>query len=153
MTKRHNKVKKILLTISLIITFLFISVSVFLAIIYNKYDLDIDKLTSVNNGIKVYSSNMNNNTLYNTNRSIVEIETLPEYVLDAFIDTEDKRFYSHNGYDLKRIVKASIVNLTTGSKSQGASTIRQLLIKNALLTNEKTFSRKIKEIILSIKME
>lgn len=153
MTNKTSKAKKTLLILCLIITFLFLSVSIVFTIIYNKYDLDVDKLTSVNNGIKVYSASMNNNTLYNTNRSIVEIETLPEYVLDAFIDTEDKRFYSHNGYDLKRIVKASLVNLTTGSKSQGASTISQQLIKNALLTNEKTYSRKLQEIILSIKME
>lgn len=153
MSKQRSKTKKVILIICLLITFLFLSVSIFLAIIYNKYDLDIDKLTSVNNGIKVYSATMNSNTLHNTNRSIVEIDTLPDYVLDAFIDTEDKRFYSHNGYDLKRIVKASLVNLTTGSKSQGASTISQQLIKNALLTNEKSYSRKIQEVILSIKME
>ncbi|MFQ6752679.1 MAG: transglycosylase domain-containing protein [Clostridia bacterium] len=120
---------------------------------YNKYDLDTIRLTSVNNGIQVYSSSGVDSTLYNTDRSIIKIDTLPDYVLDAFISTEDKHFYSHKGYDLGRILKASIINLSTRSKSQGASTISQQLIKNALLTNEKTYSRKIKEIILSIKME
>ncbi len=131
----------------------FLCIVAFITIIYNKYDLDIDRLTSVNNGIQVYSSNGADSTLYNTDRSIVKINTLPDYVLDAFVSTEDKRFYSHNGYDVGRIVKASIVNLSTRSKTQGASTISQQLIKNALLSNEKTYSRKIKEIILSIKME
>ena len=98
---------------------------------YNKYDLDIGKLTSVNNGIKVYSANGNDNTLYNTNRSIVEIETLPKHVINAFVSTEDKRFYTHKGYDLKRIIKSSLVNLKNQSKTQGASTISQQLIKNA----------------------
>lgn len=138
---------------SILVTFLFLSLVGVVTILYNKYTLDINKLTSVNNGIKVYSATGIDNTLYNTNRSIVEIETLPKYVKDAFIAIEDKRFYSHNGYDLKRIIKSSMVNFTNKSKSQGASTISQQLVKNALLTNEKTYSRKIKEIVLSIKME
>jgi len=121
--------------------------------LYNKYQLDINELTSLNNGIKVYSSNGEDTTLYNSNRSIVEIETLPDYVVQAFVDVEDKRFYEHKGFDLKRIAKAGFVNFTTQSKSQGASTISQQLIKNALLSNEKTYSRKIKEIMLAIKLE
>ena len=139
--------------ISILICLIFLSGLITVSVIYNKYDLDINRLTSTNNGVKVYSANGKDSTLYNTNRSIIEIETLPKYVLDAFIDTEDKRFYSHNGYDLKRILKAGLVNMVNGSKSQGASTISQQLIKNTLLTNEKTYSRKIKELVLSIKME
>lgn len=150
---KHKKSMKILLIIAIIISFLFLAFAITVSIIYNKYDLDINKLTNLNNGVKVYSSTGMDNTLYNTNRSIVEIESLPEYVKDAFIDIEDKRFYSHNGYDLKRIIKAGMVNLMNQSKSQGASTISQQLIKNALLSNEKTYSRKIQEIVLSIKME
>lgn len=153
MTKKSSKLKKILLSLSILVSVLFVSIVGFITILWNKYDLDVDKLTSLNNGVKVYSATGNDNTLYNTNRSIVDIDELPEYVKDAFIAIEDKNFYSHNGYDIKRIIKSSFVNLTTQSKSQGASTISQQLIKNALLTNEKTYSRKVKEIILSIKME
>ena len=119
----------------------------------SKYKLDVNKLTSFNNGIKVYSSNGEDNTLYNSNRSIIEIETLPDHVVNAFISVEDKRFYQHNGYDVKRIIKSAMVNFASKSKSQGASTISQQLIKNALLSNEKTYSRKIEELVLSIKME
>ncbi len=153
MVKKSNKLKKVLLILSVMIIFIFLAMAITTVYFYNKYKLDINKLTSLNNGIKVYSASGIDNTLYNTNRSIVEIETLPEYVKNAFIDIEDKRFYSHNGYDLKRILKSGFINLTTNSKSQGASTISQQLIKNALLSNEKTYSRKLKEIILSIKME
>lgn len=153
MTKKSNKLKKFFLIISIMISVLFLSLVCFVTIIYNKYELDIDKLTSLNNGIKVYSSTGNDSTLYNTNRSIVDIDELPEYVKEAFVAIEDKNFYSHNGYDIKRIIKSCLVNLSTQSKSQGASTISQQLIKNALLSNEKTYSRKIQEIILSIKME
>ena len=150
---KKSQLKKALLIISIFIIILFLSCIAFVTIVYNKYDLDINKLTSLNNGVRVYSASGQDNTLYNTNRSIITIDSLPEYVKNAFIDTEDKRFYSHNGYDIKRIIKASFVNMTTNSKSQGASTISQQLIKNALLSNEKTYSRKVKEIVLSIKME
>ena len=153
MNKKTSKFKKVLLVLSIMTSVLFVSIIGIVSIIYNRYELDVDKLTSLNNGIKVYSATGNDTTLYNTNRSIVDIDELPKYVKDAFISIEDKNFYSHNGYDLKRIIKSSLVNLSTGSKSQGASTISQQLIKNALLSNEKTYSRKIKEIVLSIKME
>lgn len=148
-----SKFKKILLVPCIFVVLSFLTFFISVTVIYNKYDLNKTKLTSVNNGIKVYSATGEDSTLYNTNRSIIELENLPNYVKHAFIDTEDKRFYSHNGYDLKRIIKAGIVNITSQSKSQGASTISQQLVKNALLSNEKTMSRKIKEIVLSIKME
>ena len=153
MNKKTSKFKRVLLILSVLISVIFVSLFFVITYIYNKYDLDTTRLTSLNNGIRVYSAGGLDNTLYNTNRSIVDIETLPEYVKNAFIDIEDKRFYSHNGFDIKRILKSAFVNITTQSKSQGASTISQQLIKNALLTNEKTYSRKIKEIILAIKME
>ena len=136
-----------------LITFLFLSFTILVIIIYNKYDLNTQKLTSLNNGIKVYSASGGDNTMYNTNRSIVQIETLPNHVKDAFISIEDKRFYEHNGYDIMRIIKSLMVNFSNKSKSQGASTISQQLVKNALLSNEKTYSRKVEEIVLSIKME
>lgn len=153
MNVKAKKFKKFLLVLAVLVCLMFFSCLGLFLLGYSKYDLNINKLTSLNNGIKVYSASGEDNTLYNTNRSIVEIETLPDYVKNAFIDTEDKRFYEHNGFDIKRILKSSYVNFTTKSKSQGASTISQQLIKNALLSNEKTYSRKFKEIILSIKME
>ncbi len=110
-------------------------------------------LTQVNNGIKVYSATGTDSTMYNTSRSIVSIDDLPEYVVNAFVDTEDKRFFRHNGYDIKRIFKAGIINIKSGSKAQGASTISQQLIKNALLNNKKSYSRKIEEVVLAMKME
>lgn len=153
MSKKAGRLKRLGLIIAIMICMLFFAFMIFLGIVFAKYDLDENKLTSFNNGIRVYSSGGEDNTLYNSNRSIIEIETLPDYVLNAFISVEDKRFYQHKGYDLKRIVKSALVNASTKSKSQGASTISQQLIKNALLSNEKTYSRKLEELVLSIKME
>lgn len=151
--KPKNKFKYFVLITAILVVVILTSFFVTFGILYNKYQLNINKLTSLNNGIKVYSYSGEDTTLYNTNRSIIEIETLPDYVVQAFVDVEDKRFYKHNGYDLKRILKAGVVNVKNGSKSQGASTITQQLIKNALLNNNKTYSRKIQEIILAIKLE
>lgn len=153
MTNTKSKIKKGFALFFLIIGLIFIMLFSLFIIFYNKTKLDTAKLTSVNNGVVIYSSKGENNSINNTNRSLVDIDELPEHVTKAFIDAEDKRFYSHNGYDVKRIVKASFVNLTSNSKSQGASTISQQLIKNALLSNEKTFKRKAKEIVLAMKLE
>ena len=143
------KTKRIILIASLIVCFLFISITAILGIAFGQIKLDKAKLTSFNNGIVIESANDSTPTLHNTTRTITSLANLPEYVKDAFIAVEDKNFYTHNGYDFKRILKSLIVNIVSNSKSQGASTISQQLIKNALLTNEKTYSRKFKELILS----
>lgn len=150
--KNKSKIKKFVVYFCFAVVFILLLSFICFVILYNKYDLDKSKLQSINNGVIIYDSNRIS-SLQNTNRSITDIDELPTYVVDAFVTTEDKRFYNHSGYDLKRMIKAGLVNLKTNSKTQGASTISQQLIKNALLTNEKTFSRKIKEIILAIKLE
>ena len=75
----------------------------------------------------------------------VTVQELPEKVKFAFIDTEDKRFYSHHGFDYLRIGKAVFENLKSRSFKQGASTISQQLIKNTHLSHEKTLKRKLQE--------
>lgn len=92
------------------------------------------------------------------NRSLISLTDLPEYVIKATLSAEDKNFYHHFGVDLIGIVRASLNNLRCSIYSvpcslQGGSTITQQLIKNTLLTPEKTFTRKIKELILSFETE
>ncbi len=82
------------------------------------------------------------------NRTLVKLENLPPYLKQATIAIEDKNFYKHSGVDFAAIARAIRSNLNTGS-TQGASTITQQLVKNSLLSPEKTYSRKIKEIFLS----
>jgi len=88
----------------------------------------------------------------NENRIPVQIDQLPEHLLQATVAIEDKKFYSHHGLDITGLIRASFNNFSSGSL-QGGSTITQQLVKNALLTNEKTFSRKIKEAVLAIMTE
>ena len=78
---------------------------------------------------------------------------IPPLVKQAFISAEDKNFYSHNGIDPEGIVRAAIVLMQGNKHVQGASTITQQVAKNFLLTNERSFARKIKEALLSLRIE
>lgn len=88
----------------------------------------------------------------NERRTIIPLEEIPLYMRQATIAIEDKNFYSHGGLAYKSIVRAAFTNLFTGS-TQGASTITQQFIKNAVLTNERKLSRKVKEAVLTIEIE
>ena len=83
----------------------------------------------------------------------VSVSELNDYTLNAFVSTEDKRFYRHHGLDLKRIGSALIKNIFSGSYKEGASTITQQLVKNTFLTNKKTLKRKVNEMFLTLKVE
>lgn len=86
------------------------------------------------------------------NRTLVPLSQIPIHVRLATLAAEDAEFYNHPGFSIKGIIRAILEDLETGSL-QGGSTITQQLVKNVLLTPEKTFIRKIKEIILSVEVE
>jgi penicillin-binding protein 1A len=85
-------------------------------------------------------------------RVFIPVESVPDRVIDAFLSAEDKNFYSHPGIDPIGIARAALANLS-GDKLQGASTITQQVAKNFLLTNERSYTRKIREAILSFRIE
>ncbi len=82
-----------------------------------------------------------------------ELNNLPDLLVEGTVAVEDKRFYQHHGYDPIRIMKALYKNLVSQDIVEGASTITQQTIKNLYLTQEKTYSRKIKELFLSVEAE
>lgn len=86
-------------------------------------------------------------------RTIVPLNEISDYAKKATISIEDSNFYKHGGIDPTAIARSIFVDVLSGSKKQGGSTITQQLIKNTLLNNDKSFSRKIKEVILSVKLE
>jgi len=89
-------------------------------------------------------------------RLFVPVEAIPPRLIHAFISAEDKAFYNHFGIDLRALARAivtNIVNYGKGRRPVGASTITQQVTKNFLLTNEVSIDRKIKEAILSLRME
>lgn len=87
------------------------------------------------------------------NRILVELNELPSYLIQATIATEDKNFFKHPGIDIQAVGRAIMANLKKHPQDnnlEGASTITQQLIKNSLLTPEKTYTRKLKEMILAL---
>ena len=93
---------------------------------------------------------------YTQERIFVPIDRIPKKLINAFISAEDKNFYNHFGIDVLAIFRASFTNVINKAKNKkmiGASTITQQVVKNLLLTNEVSFERKFKEIILAIRIE
>lgn len=86
-------------------------------------------------------------------RSPIDIREVPEKLKFAILATEDRRFYEHQGVDLRGLMRASLHLITRGSKEQGASTITMQVARNFYLTRKKTFTRKLNEILLALKIE
>lgn len=91
--------------------------------------------------------------LFEENRIVVSINNMSPYIQQAIIANEDSRFYNHIGIDPIGIIRAMWVNLRSGGLVEGGSTLTQQLAKNMFLTQERTFTRKIKEIFLAILIE
>ena len=85
--------------------------------------------------------------------SKIELKDVPEELKEAIIATEDKNFYRHGGYDIFGLVRSTIQNVLAGRVVQGASTITQQLARILFLSNEKTFTRKIKELVIAARIE
>ena len=106
---------------------------------------------------RLYSSNDNIIQEYAKERRVfIPYEAIPQLVVNAFIATEDKNFFKHDGLDFKGICRAFILNIKytfTGKRLVGASTITQQVAKNFLLTSEVSFDRKIKEALLALRIE
>jgi len=88
----------------------------------------------------------------NENRSIIKLDDIPSHVIQATLAIEDSDFYQHAGFSLRGITRAFKRNIFE-QRLQGGSTITQQLVKNALLTSEKTLARKVKELILALAVE
>ncbi len=87
------------------------------------------------------------------NRTQVSLDDIPQLLIDGVIATEDTAFYEHKGIRPLSMARAVFMGVFTDRRISGASTLTQQLVKNAILTNERSFERKIKEAILTIKIE
>lgn len=151
-----KKVLKIgfLIFASLIFLMLIIFSIVLNSAIKSAGSVNFDKNLLISSSSKIEIYNKNNELVKNESKNrIVDYENLPSHVKNAFISIEDKQFYKHHGLNYKRILKSMINNLKSGYLKEGGSTISQQLIKNTHLGTEKTFDRKIKEIVLTKKLE
>jgi penicillin-binding protein 1A len=103
---------------------------------------------------KLYSyDNVLLSEFYVERRTFIPHQKIPEHVKNAIIAVEDKRFYKHHGFDFFRIIRALFTDIKERSYAQGASTITQQLAKMIFLKPEKTITRKIQEIALSLQLE
>lgn len=135
----------------------FVGLMILLAAWYAK---DLPSPSKINSKVAAQSTQIfdrNGKILYevhgNENRILVDMKDIPQSVKDATVAVEDKNFYKHHGFDLKRILGSIVFDIVNRQKGQGGSTITQQFVKNAILTNEKSFSRKIKEFMLSVMIE
>jgi penicillin-binding protein 1A len=86
-------------------------------------------------------------------RNPISLKEVPPKLVQAILATEDRRFYEHSGVDIRGLARASVHLIIKGRKDQGASTITMQVARNFFLTRKKTFTRKINEILLAIKIE
>ena len=91
--------------------------------------------------------------IYDQYRKPIQLDDLPNYIPGAFVATEDKRFYTHSGVDFRSIMRAIYKDIISRSKAEGASTITQQLAKNLFLTNDKSWMRKTKEVMIALYLE
>lgn len=138
---------------------IFFFFSFFIFIFYMKVLKDLprpEKLISREQILTTKIYDRNGELLYkiyrSQNRTLVRLDEVPLYLRQATIAIEDREFYQHQGLSLRGIARAAYRNLFLG-KLSGGSTITQQLVKNALLTPERTWKRKVKEIVLALWVE
>lgn len=161
MTKKQKKNKFLNIILTLIKIGLIISIAFMLAG-YAAIKIYLNDLEPIPN-LANYNRNIVTQVLASDSRIIktfqaynyehVSIEEIPQYLKDAIISTEDKNFYRHDGYDIWGIARSVLVNIVNKKASQGASTITQQLARVLFLSNEKTITRKLKEIQIAARIE
>ncbi|MGL5417117.1 MAG: transglycosylase domain-containing protein [Clostridium sp.] len=165
---KKSKGKKILKYSLLSLLLLFLSVCVvgigyIFAVIKATPELDdmaVEKIKNGNQSVIMTSKNgteLDAPAFSETVRVNLDSKNMPQNLKDAIVSIEDERFYEHSGIDIKRIAGALVYDvkyvLTGKGGVQGASTLTQQLIKNTVLTNERSIDRKIKEIFLALQLE
>lgn len=90
---------------------------------------------------------------FETNRNYLPYSNMPEHVVQAFVATEDRRFFDHKGFDVSGIARAFLANVDQGGIDQGASTITQQMVRNIFLDHSRTYERKISELLYAYEIE
>ena len=158
MNRLYGYIKLLLI---LLCIFAFISISTIFYTLW-RYSPELPSYESIVNykpnlSSRIYSSDgLLLKSFFTEERIFIPEDRIPKKIKYAFLASEDKNFYNHHGIDIIAIFRAfftNIVNLNSNKRVVGASTITQQVVKNLLLSNELSYSRKIKEIILAIRIE
>lgn len=151
-SKKRKKILIALLVLFVVIPLIAVSVTICgFAIWASTQKVDAELLPTAS-ALPVYYDKDGNELPYSES-NYVDIADVSDNLKNAFIALEDKRFYKHKGYDVVRMLGATVHNVKAGQIREGASTITQQLIKNTHLTNERTISRKLKELALAAQLE
>ena len=151
---RYNMVKKVLF--SLLVIVLLIS-SAYIVVLYIDLSADIDK-------VKHYTPKLASQIYDRKNRLIANVfdtefrfyakfDEIPPRMIEALLAIEDTLFFEHSGINYDAIIRAALKNIKSGRFGEGGSTLTQQLVKDVILTRERTLSRKIKEALLTIQVE
>ena len=141
-------------TIIFIALFLiFISLLVLYYALTSGSKINHDKLINLDVKINYYDKNNQIFAEESNGKEIIEYQKIPKNTINAFIAIEDRRFFKHNGVDVKSLSRALLKNIKSASFKEGASTITQQLVKNTHLSSDKTITRKLKEIRIARKIE
>ncbi len=150
---RYTAKHLIMTILSLLFSLLIVAGCTYFYMIFQLEDVEALKDMRLQTPLRIYSSDGQLIGEYGSmRRNPITLAQVPKPLLAAIIATEDQRFFEHNGVDLIGIVRATRELLITGQRNQGASTITMQVARNFFLTREKTFSRKINEILLALKI-
>ncbi|MDL1968320.1 MAG: PBP1A family penicillin-binding protein [Deltaproteobacteria bacterium] len=142
-----------------LIVLIILSSSITIGGIYFYLSRDLPKISSLSDYhppiiTTVYSDDKRKIAeFYNERRIVIPLSEMPRMLIDAFIAAEDARFFKHKGIDFLSIIRAYFKNIEAGTIVQGGSTITQQVTKSFLLTPEKNYTRKIKEVILAYRID
>ncbi len=140
-----------------IITIIGLAVASWLVYLYLNLRFDIDKIVNYKPPLTTQFFDKNGELVANIfdkeNRLYVDYDDIPPRVIEALLAIEDTQFFEHGGINLDAISRALIKDIKAGKLVEGASTLTQQLVKTILLTREKKLIRKIKEALLSIRVE
>lgn len=152
--KKTFTLKKILLAFFTLLVIVFLVVGCGLFAIGIDGDKDVSDIhPPASSQILDINGNLITNIHATENRTLVSLDKIPANLQNAFISVEDNRFYEHNGIDPRGIFRAIYSNLVSGEVAEGGSTITQQLAKNAFLSQDRTFKRKIQEFFIALRLE
>ncbi len=152
-----NIIKQYFKYIISIIALIGISILVWLIFLYSQIRFDINKIVDYKPKLTTQFYDKNNRLVANVfdgeHRLYTQFDELPARLIEALVAIEDTQFFEHNGINTEAILRAIVKDLKSMSLAEGASTLTQQLVKTMTLTREKKIIRKIKELILSLRLE
>ncbi|MEM1244267.1 MAG: penicillin-binding protein 1A [Pseudomonadota bacterium] len=150
--------RKLLKTTLFTLLSMLLTLCIFIAGILFYFELQLPNIDVLKNiqlqvPLSIYSADGKLIGEYGPQRRMpIDLNEIPKQLIEAVVATEDQRYFEHGGIDIRGLLRASYELVSTGTKSQGGSTITMQVARNFFLTRKKTYKRKIKEILLAIKI-